>query len=301
MVVTGVRWQAGGVNERSELADFLRTRRERLQPADVGLRDVGRRRTPGLRREEVATLAGVSIDYLVRIEQGRDLHPSPAIIAALATALQLTHDERMHLAKLAVISNNGPLCPASTAMVDHVPSTVLSLLERLDRTPAFFVGPLNDVLAWNDSWQALVRPLGLVDDDVPNLARHAFMHPSARTIYPDWSWVADEQVGRLRAASTRWREDERFVALLNELMPNPEFGDRWLRHTLSERHRGVQRMSHPRFGELRLSYEVLHLGDDAEHRLITWIPADEATTMAIDAASNQVAVSPANLRVVRPA
>jgi transcriptional regulator with XRE-family HTH domain len=290
------------VNERSELAEFLRARREQLQPAAVGLRDVGRRRTPGLRREEVATLAGVSIDYLVRLEQGRDLHPSPAIIAALANALQLTEDERRHLAALAVISNNAELCPAWSGLVDQVAPTVQFLVERLDPTPAFVVGPLNDVLFANPSWEQLVRPLGFLDQHPPNLVRFVFTHPSARSVYPEWAWAADEQVSRLRAASPRWSQDDRFAAMIAELSEHAEFATRWSNHTVSEKRRGAKRLSHPSAGELRLLYEVLELPDDGEQRLITWLAADDATATALREVSDGAASSgPPHLRVVRPA
>src|SRR5687768_16981575 len=110
--------------ERSELAEFLRTRREQVRPADVGLPDSGRRRTPGLRREEVATLAGVSIDYLVRLEQGRDLHPSGEVLNALADALRLGPDDRLYLKRLGVISANRAMCPTARPIVHEVAPTV---------------------------------------------------------------------------------------------------------------------------------------------------------------------------------
>jgi transcriptional regulator with XRE-family HTH domain len=289
------------VIDRTELAAFLRARRERLQPSDVGLRDVGRRRTPGLRREEVATLAGVSIDYLVRLEQGRDLHPSPAIIAALSSALQLTEDERWHLAKLAAISNSTELCPGPTELDDGVAPTVRQLVDRLDPTPAFVLGALNDVLHWNASWERLVRPIGLLDEQRPNTVRHVFTHPLARTVYPDWSWAADEQVGRLRTASLRWGGDPRFVELVGELSSVPDFASRWSSHAISEKQRGTRRIDHPQLGELRMAFEVMQLPDDGEQRMVAWLAADEATTTALRSALHEPPAGPPNLRVVREA
>jgi transcriptional regulator with XRE-family HTH domain len=178
------------------VAEFLRARREQLKPGDVGLPDNGRRRTPGLRREEVATLAGVSIDYLVRLEQGRDTRPSPSVIAALADALRLDDEQRRQLYTLAVVSQSAELCPAARPLARAVSPTVTALLERLDPTPAFVVGPSNDVLAWNAAWEKLVRPLGMLDGELPNLARYVFLHPSARGVYRDWEAAADEQVSR---------------------------------------------------------------------------------------------------------
>src|SRR5690242_16983407 len=176
--------------ERTELAEFLRARRNRLTPADVGLPDNGRRRTPGLRREEVATLAGVSIDYLVRLEQGRDTRPSASVIAALADALRLDDEQRRQLYTLATISQSAELCPAARPLTREVAPTVTALLKGLDPTPAFVVGPSNDVLGWNDAWAHLVGPLGMLDDASPNLARHVFLHPLARTVYADWTNAA---------------------------------------------------------------------------------------------------------------
>src|SRR5215204_3833268 len=131
--------------ERSELGEFLRTRREQVRPADVGLPDSGRRRTPGLRREEVATLAGVSVDYLVRLEQGRDLHPSADVLLALADAMRLTEEERRHLFFLGVKSGNEALCPAQVALALDVAQTVAGRQDARRRARACVVGPLADV------------------------------------------------------------------------------------------------------------------------------------------------------------
>jgi transcriptional regulator with XRE-family HTH domain len=283
------------VPEHSDLAEFLRARREQLRPSDVGLPDSGRRRTPGLRREEVATLAGVSIDYLVRLEQGRDVHPSAEVLASLADALRLSPDERNHLARLGLISANGALCPATTALVHTVAPTVVTLLERLDPTPAFVLGPTSNVLAWNRAWEQLVAPLGLLDEPEPNLARYVFVDPRAAAVYPDWSEAADEQVSRLRSAAVAWGEDDSFVALLARLGQVPAFATRWSSHSVSEKRRGVKRLAHPELHELRLAYDVLLLPDDGDQQLVTWLPADDATAEKLHAA---VPVSPARLRVV---
>jgi transcriptional regulator with XRE-family HTH domain len=294
-VIAGGSRHAGGV---TDLAEFLRARREHLHPADVGLPDNGRRRTPGLRREEVATLAGVSIDYLVRLEQGRDTHPSPSVLGALAAALRLSDSERMHLGKLAAKGSAPGLCPSTSALVHDVAPTLTLLLDQLDPTPAFIAGPSNNVLAWNRSWERLVRPLGLFDEQVPNLAHHVFLHPRATTIYPDWSAVADAQVSRLRSAVARWGDDGGFVALMSELQGLPEFDRRWSTHDVGEASRGVQRLAHPDVGDLRLAYEVLLLPHDGDQRLVTWLPDSDATAAALSVTFGDVPVSPAQLRVV---
>jgi transcriptional regulator with XRE-family HTH domain len=221
------------------VAEFLRARREQLQPGEVGLPDSGRRRTPGLRREEVATLAGVSIDYLIRLEQGRDTRPSASVIAALADALRLDDDQRRQFSTLALMSQRAELCPGARPLTRHVAPTVMALLERLGPTPAFVAGPANDVLAWNDAWRLLVGPLGMLDGAVPNLARHVFLHPLARAVYPDWVGAADEQVSRLRTATARWGDDNDFVALVEELRTVPAFVERWSTFPATEKRRGT--------------------------------------------------------------
>jgi len=283
----------------SDLGDFLRARRERTSPADVGLRDTGRRRTPGLRREEVATLAGVSVDYLVRLEQGRDTNPSREVVLALAQALRLTDAERSHLGILAMIGGRHDLCPSAGATADAtVPSTVLALVDRLVDTPAFVVGPYNDVLVWNAPWGELVDPLGMISGEPPNLASYVFGDDRAASVYVDWEAAADEQVGTLRSAVVRWRDDVRLAALLDALRTLPEFERRWSSHTVAAKGRGTKLLRHPDHGELRLAYEVLDLPDEDGQRLITWLPADDATARVLHAERAPAPVSPARLRVV---
>jgi transcriptional regulator with XRE-family HTH domain len=248
----------------------------------------------------VATLAGVSIDYLIRLEQGRDTRPSPSVIVALADALRLDDEQRRHLYKLAMLSQIGELCPAGRPLARNVAPTVLALLERLGPTPSFVVDPANDVLAWNDAWEHLVRPLGMLDGAGPNIARHVFLHPSARTVYPDWMVVADEQVTRLRAATARWGDDDSFTALMDELRTVPAFVERWSIFAVTDKRRGTTRLLHPAIGGLRLNYEALLLPDEVdEQRLITWMPADEATAEALTRIGDTIVpTSPAQLRVI---
>ncbi len=281
---------------------FLRARREQLRPEDVGLADNGRRRTPGLRREEVATLAGVSIDYLVRLEQGRDSNPSAEVLASLASALRLTDDERMHMVKLAHLENGQALCPESRPAARDVPATVRALIDRLP-TPAIVVGPFADVLAWNPAWERLVADVGLLDRDDPgepvNLARFVLTDLRAHDAFPDWEAMADEQVARLRASHTWWSDDARLTVLIDELLPVPAFAERWSRHTVAELRRTTHRLRHPSAGELRLACEVLVVADTDGQRLVTWLPADDATATRLDAlVADHDATSPPRLRLV---
>jgi transcriptional regulator with XRE-family HTH domain len=269
--------------QHTEFAAFLRARREQLTPAEVGLPTAGRRRTPGLRREEVATLAGVSIDYLVRLEQGRDTNPSPGVIASLAHALRLSEEETHYLTKLVARTNGASLC--STARVNaEVRFTVRALLDRLEPTPAFVIGALNDVLAWNDAWTVLAGSMNMLDIEPPNMVRFVFLHPASRRVFPDWSRAADEQAARLRAAQPRWGTNQSFVALLDDLIGIPEFDTRWARHSVAEKRQGVKRLVHPDRGELHIAYEQMMLADD-DQRLVTWLPNDEATATAMRTAT----------------
>ena len=201
---------------------------------------------------------------------------------------------------LAMISQRAELCPAARPLSRAVAPTVLALLKGLGTTPAFVAGPTNDVLAWNDAWAQIVRPLGLLDDELPNLARHVFLHIDARTVYPDWLAAADEQVSRLRAATGRWGDDEDFKILIDELRAAPDFNERWSTFETSDKRRGTTRIVHPNLGRLRLNYEVLLLPDDVEdQRLVTWLPADDATAAALARTTERAApTSPAQLRVI---
>jgi len=280
------------------LGAFLRARREALHPADVGLVDHGRRRTPGLRREEVAALAGVSIDYLIRLEQGRDVNPSVSVLVALASALRLGDEERTHLAKLAAIAHSRDLCPEATPLADAVSPGVRHLLDDLVSTPAFVVGPIGDVVAWNEAWARVVVAFGMLDVVPANLARYVFTDPRARQVYADWDTAADEQVARLRAAEPRWGAEPAFVVLRDELLEADEFPSRWSTHPVAEKRRGEKQLVHPDVGELRVAYEVLLLADD-EQQLVTWRAADEGSNVRLATlVRDGQPVSPAKLSVV---
>ncbi len=272
-----------------DLGAYLRARRERTSPRDVGLPDSGRRRTPGLRREEVATLAGVSVDYLVRLEQGRDLHPSAEVLAALADAMRLRDDERAHLFHLGVRSGNEALCPTPRPMSTDVAPNVVRLLEALDPMPAFVLAPNADLVGWNRAWAAFATGLGMFDGDGrdggrrPNLARYVFGHPDARRTFPQWRVAADEQVGRLRRAMTFWSADEAFCAVVDDLRGVPEFAIRWDAHPVAEQRRGTTVLTHPDVGDVTIDFEVLELPDDTGQQLVSWLPADAATTSAFAA------------------
>jgi len=268
----------GGV---TTLGQYLRARREQLQPSDVGLPDLGghRRRTPGLRREEVATLAGVSIDYLVRLEQGRDTHPSPSVVSALAAALQLSESQRRDLWQLASINHAGEFCPEAQVPTTEVTPTVQAILDGLAPTPALVIGARLDVLAWNAAWERVASGIGFFDDSPPNLARHAFRQPPG-----GWDEVADEVVNRLRGAKP-CGDEEQLAALVEELSVSNEFRRRWARFAGEPSRTGDVRATHPELGPLRFTYEMMAIGDD-DQQLVTWHAADAATRAAFAGASS---------------
>lgn len=274
------------------LGDYLRARRAQLQPGDVGLPDAGRRRTPGLRREEVATLAGISVDYLVRLEQGRDTNPSSAILAALAAALQLDDDERIHFWSLAARTVGHELCPVGRTAATIAPG-VYQILERLQPTAALVLSPATDVLAANDAWRTTVEPVGLLDArPTPNLARYTFGDPRARTAFPDWERVADDVVGSIRRAAGRG-PDATIDRLLDDLGDHPEFDRRWSSHRVDPTGRRVIRLLHPAQGEIRILPQELVVSEVPYLRLVTWLPANDASARALDRAA-----APTRLRVV---
>jgi transcriptional regulator with XRE-family HTH domain len=278
-----------------ELGTFLRGRREALTPADVGLPSNNRRRTPGLRRSEVATLAGISVDYLVRLEQGRDKHPSAQVLAALAQALRLGPADLDRLRRFSILSSGKELCPAATPLSRSVRPAVAALLERMEPTPAFVANRLTDVLAWTTGYAHLVEALGVLDDPAPNLLRYTFTDPRARSSHPDWEAVADARIAHVQATCHEGDADvEALVASLTAVA-GPAFTDRWAARPVAERRFGVERLVHPGVGDLRVTFETLQLPDADDQRLVVYLPADDATAAAFDGLTGR---RPGGLRAV---
>lgn len=265
-----------------ELGAFLRSRREAVTPAEVGLREGPRRRTPGLRRSELATLAGVSVDYLIRIEQGRDTNPSAQVLAALADALRMSEDDLGHLRALACISGGAELCPQARAAARTVRPPVRALLDQLEPAPGFVVNHLGDLLAWTDGYERLARPVGILDGNEPNLVWFVFADERARAAFPDWDDIADAQVARLHAEARGPDDDTRTLAARLAQQAGPEFTDRWARQPVGGKRTGVTAMNHPEVGALRLTFETLELPDNDRQRLVVYLPADAATSLGLD-------------------
>jgi len=243
------------MDRRKELGEFLQTRRARLQPEDVGLRTFGGpRRVPGLRREELAQLAGVSFDYYVRLEQGRCPNVSEAILAAVGRALH-------HLAR--------PVATARRrAQVQRVRPGLQALLDTITHVPAFVMGRRLDVLAWNRLASALVMDFPAVPREQRNMVRFVFLDESAQQLYPDWEQVARETVAFLRLDAGEHTDDPELASLVGELsVKSDDFRVWWADHDVREKAHGQKRYNHPLVGEIVVAYETLRLPDDPDQAL----------------------------------
>jgi hypothetical protein len=252
---------------RHELADFLRRSRARLVPADVGLAGGVRRRTAGLRREEVAQLASMSVDYYTRLEQARGPHPSRHMLTALARALRLTAVERDHLFHLA-----GEEPPRDSTGSGHVRPGLLLVLDRLHDTPAQVVSDLGDVLVQNAMCRALVGDAMARPPEKRNMVRRWFTDPAAAGIFPaeDRDTLARGHVANLRRLLAARPEDPRPAALVAELLAaSPDFARLWDAHEVAVRRPASKRFLHPVVGEMALDCEVL-LNPEYDQNLIIY-------------------------------
>jgi transcriptional regulator with XRE-family HTH domain len=239
---------------RRQLADFLRTRRARLRPRDVGLEPGPRRRIAGLRREELALLAGVSSDYYQRIEQGRDVRPSEQVLDALARALNFSPEESRHLHSLAAAARTPAQPPRSYGPEEVRPGTLRLL--RATTAPAMVVGRFLDVLAWNPLAGSLLGAFAQLPQTERNLLR-LLLHPEADHACPERAATVAELTGMLRAQVAADPSHPRGVELVGELAVNSdEFATLWARHDIEEATRGRMRVNHPLAGELNLDWDA---------------------------------------------
>ncbi|WP_435225734.1 helix-turn-helix transcriptional regulator [Streptomyces sp. Tue6028] len=255
----------------SELGRFLRARRARITPAETGLTvGTGLRRTPGLRREELATLAGISIDYYTRLERGKETRPSPSVIESLARALQLDDAERDHLRTLAAAAGRTapePPSPPSRA----VRSGVRLLLERLRPSPSYVLSRTSDLLAWNPAGLRLYPGIEEWPAKQRNIARYAFLHPTARELFDDWENSLRGCVARLRAVAGTDPDAPDLAPLVGELLlKSREFARLWERYDVKGRAYGSKTYHHPEVGTFTLGYQGMHLEGTTGHRLITY-------------------------------
>ncbi|NMO52409.1 helix-turn-helix domain-containing protein [Actinoplanes sp. TBRC 11911] len=263
------------MNKR-ELAVFLRSRRERITPADVGLPAGQRRRTPGLRREEVAQLAYISAEYYTRLEQARGPHPSREVLAGLVRALRLDDAERDHLHHLAGAPPGPPPGPQR-----EVRRSILDLLDRLPQAAACVVSATYDVLAWNDLAAALMEDFSAVPPRERNLARRAFLGPQPLYGVSDADVFRRSVAQQLRAAAARYPEDPSLAALVSDLLAgSPGFATLWAAHEVHAEPTLRKTFQHPAVGPVTVNCDVLDISD-RDQRMVIYTadpgsPSDEA-------------------------
>jgi transcriptional regulator with XRE-family HTH domain len=246
----------------SELGEFLRVHRSRLTPADVGLPTTGARRVAGLRREEVAVLAGVSADYYTRLEQGRETNPSGQVVDALARALRLDAEAHQHAHHLAGLAPRPAPAHPSTATVDRA---LLQLMDAFPTAVAYVVNHRLEVLAANELADALLSPLA----DRRDMVRSLFYDPAARNLFVQWPTVARDTVFALRLASGRNQQDSLLAALIEELAAaTPEFAALWHDHGVQSLGRKSKVFNHPDVGRIELNYQAFDVQGASEQQLL---------------------------------
>jgi len=259
---------------RSELGDFLRSRREKLSPEGVGLSNKRRRRTPGLRREEVAELAGIGVDWYIRLEQGRTVSPSAATLDALARALRLNKAEHAHLRALA--SND----ERRAFSREIVPDVLRRLVESLPQ-PAYVTGRRWDLLAWNAAAADLFTDFSLRAEGDRNILVYMLLDPDARRLFgATWADEAKRVVAQFRATHDLWAGDPAFVELVSRLeQGSPEFARWWEAHDIRGVAAGRKSLSHPRKGVRTFEHTSFQANDDPALKLVIYTPADEGRAL----------------------
>ena len=266
---------------REHLAQFLRARRDALSPADVGLPEGRSRRTKGLRREEVALLAGVSVTWYTWLEQGRPINASVDVLEALARTLRLDEAERRHLLTLATRPDTS-VAPD----VEDAPDALVRLITSMEPAPAYVLGPRWEFLAWNRAQSHLYPMIDRLADEDRNLLWVVFAEPSAKALLSDWPEQARRILAEFRAGTARFRTDPKVAELVDRLKAaSAEFAEWWPQLDVAEFRTRVRRYHHPRAGDLAFEYQqmtpsewpslmvVCQLplpGDDSAERLAAW-------------------------------
>jgi transcriptional regulator with XRE-family HTH domain len=247
------------------LGEFLRASRGRLEPAEAGLVWAGSRRVAGLRREEVAVLAGVSADYYARLEQGRERHPSAQVIDAIGRALRLDADGRGHLYRLAGLN---PAAPPDGAR-DRVHPSLLQLVDTFPSAAAYVLSPAFDLLATNPIAAALLSPFA----GTTNMVRILFQHPAARAVFVDWPTVTQSTVKALRLNAGHYRDDPEIHTLVEELLgTSDEFRALWNDQAVGSLTRAFKVFIHPQAGRIELTYQTFDVRDAPGQQLLVGSP-----------------------------
>ena len=262
---------------RDELAAFLRNRRERLTPDDVGIVTSGRRRTPGLRREEVAQLAGFGVTWYTWLEQSRDIAPSPQVLDAIVRTLRLDQHERTHVFRL-----SGVVDPTHVDGCHALPDTIQPLLDQLEPFPAAVFNGRYDVLAYNRTYSALMGGF----DDMPvedrNLLRLMFTDPEVRSRMVDWEQAASFLVAAFRSGMAKHLGEPAWKCFLNRMLELPEFAEVWERHEIRAIQRMPKRIFSPSVGLLHMETTSLWLAESVGIRMVTYTPTDDETRARLD-------------------
>ncbi|CAM5645306.1 helix-turn-helix transcriptional regulator [Streptomyces griseomycini] len=262
------------MSDSTHLGDYLRARREALKPQDVGLPEYGRRRVPGLRREEVAMLAGVSSDYYMRLEQGRETSPSPQVTDAIAAALHLDDEAHDHLRRLTRTPQERRSAPAGH---DRVHPQLLQLIDSWRDTPAFILGPALDILAHN----ALAAALHSGFQRFDNLARMVFLDPAGRTFYQDRDKAAGSCAAELRAAYGHDPDSPRITEVVDTLRArSPEFAGLWARHEVKGKTQQAKRLVHPEVGALEIQFSAFTVSGAPHQQLVVYQAEPASATAA---------------------
>jgi transcriptional regulator with XRE-family HTH domain len=260
---------------QTELGAFLRARRDATKPAELGLPQDSKRRVPGLRREEVAQLAGVSADYLRRLEQGSVL-PSDAVIDSLADGLRLGAAEREHLLVLADRAR-GREPPLPVESVER--PSLLRILDSVFPFPATILGRCCDLLASNATGLALDQVVAAQPPEQRNVARRVLLDPTSRALYPEWESLAEEVVDVLRLNAARFAGDRRLASLIDELREGSDvFRKRWEHHEVQEKSFGRKVLDHPDVGRLELEYEAFTVPETSGQQMLIYTADPNSAT-----------------------
>ena len=254
---------------RGEFGDFLRSRREKLRPRDVGLADGRRRRTVGLRREEVAELAGIGVDWYIRLEQGRSVNPSTSTINALARALKLSKIEHLHLKAMTRTGER------RTFQQETMPDALRRMIDAM-KQPAYVTGRRWDLLGWNKAANDVFAFDKLVGEDC-NILISVLTRPAARKLFgAAWADQAKRMVAQFRATHDLWADDPAFHDLLQKLRKGcPEFSVWWKTHDVRGTAAGIKRLNHPKKGTLSFEHASFQSNDDPSLRVVIYTPVQE--------------------------
>ncbi|MFF1439213.1 helix-turn-helix transcriptional regulator [Streptomyces sp. NPDC058295] len=276
------------------LGDFLRARREALKPHDVGLPAYGRRRVPGLRREEVALLAGVSSDYYIRLEQGRENSPSPQVLDAVAQALKLDAEATDHLNRLCLTASQRPRVRGDET---DVSGQLLRLMEGWDHTPAFVVGPALDIMAAN----SLATALHSGFDRFDNLARMVFVDPAGRDFYQERERAAHSCAAEIRAAYGHDPASARIAEVVAELSAqSDEFAAIWRLHEIKSKSQECKRLKHPAVGDLHIELAAFTVNGAPHQQLVVYQAEPAGPTAAAFETLRSTATRPKQARPAVP-